>query len=227
MAFDLQTIFEAVASCRAALALYPTAPKVIIAHYNASEALSALILGFRFPDSEELAFEQVLQMTKEKVTSATSKQSLAFFLGSAYEYGVGTKTNLSAAMKWYAVGAEAGDPVSKRELTRLQSAGLNSLAPEPAPKQSAAPPKGMPTLIIDGVPIKIGDTYEAVKETYGTEQKPEPSSSAASPGATALRLRTKGSHSFSTGRGKYTPSVWMIRSRAASAASRSATRCLS
>jgi TPR repeat protein len=45
---------------------------------------------------------------------------LGFYLGSAYEYGVGTRPDRAAAMKWYAFAAEAGDPISKRELMRLQ-----------------------------------------------------------------------------------------------------------
>jgi TPR repeat protein len=49
-------------------------------------------------------------------------QMMGFFLGSAYEYGVGTRPDRAAAMKWYAVAAEAGDPISKRELARLQGA---------------------------------------------------------------------------------------------------------
>ena len=119
--FNLKIIFDAVATCRAALAAYPTEPKVIIAHYNASESLSALMLGLSFPDSEKQALDLVLQMSKEKETSATSKQALSFFLGSAYEYGVGTPIDLSAAMKWYTVGAVAGDSISGRELARLQT----------------------------------------------------------------------------------------------------------
>src|SRR5262245_27082118 len=61
MMFNLEPVFDAVATCRAALARYPSEPDVIIAHYNASEALSALALGLKFPDSEAAAFEQVLQ----------------------------------------------------------------------------------------------------------------------------------------------------------------------
>jgi TPR repeat protein len=50
------------------------------------------------------------------------KQALAFYVASAYQYGVGTRPDRAAAMKWYAVAADAGDPISRRELARLQAA---------------------------------------------------------------------------------------------------------
>src|SRR5262245_35407393 len=43
--------------------------------------------------------------------------------------------------------------------------------------------------LIEGLPIKVGDTYEEVKAAYQTNLKPEPTST---PGSTGLRLRTKG-----------------------------------
>jgi hypothetical protein len=121
MELRLPVVFDAVADCRAALVLYPNEPAVIIAHYTASEALSVLALGLKFPDSEEEAFHQVLQATA-KEGSPMVKQMFGFYLGSAYEYGVGTAPDSAAAMKWYAVAAEAGDPISKRELARLSAA---------------------------------------------------------------------------------------------------------
>src|SRR5205085_1564100 len=48
MEFRIEPVFDAVATCRAALKAYPNEPKVIIAHYNASEALSVLALGLDF-----------------------------------------------------------------------------------------------------------------------------------------------------------------------------------
>jgi|SRR5580658_1583344 hypothetical protein len=128
MAFRLEPVFDAVATCRAALARYPNEPKVIIAHSNASDALSSLMLGPMFPDSEEQAFALVLQVA-DRASSAGSvsndtmfTQILGFYLGSAYEYGVGTKPDRAAATKWYVVAARAGDSISKREVARPQSA---------------------------------------------------------------------------------------------------------
>jgi hypothetical protein len=127
MMFELEPVFDAVATCRAALARYPNEPKVIIAHYNASDALSTLLLGLKFPDSDEQAFALVLQIGNAALSSdskpsndAMFSQMAGFYLGSAYEYGVGTKPDRAAAMKWYAFAADAGDAISRRELARLQ-----------------------------------------------------------------------------------------------------------
>jgi TPR repeat protein len=127
MRLQLEPVFDGVATCRAALARYPNEPKVIIAHYNASESMSMLIFGIRFPDSEEAAFALVLQLAEKAPSAATKgdgmfRQMMAFYLGSAYEYGVGTRPDRAAALKWYALAAEAGDAISKRELARLQAA---------------------------------------------------------------------------------------------------------
>ena len=120
---ELAPVFDAVATCRAALAAYPNEPKVIIAQYNASEALSVLTLGVRFPDSEEQALAQVLrEADKTENSTGIGGQLVGFFLGSAYEYGIGTRPDRAAAKKWYAVAAAAGDPISKRELARLEGA---------------------------------------------------------------------------------------------------------
>ncbi len=120
--FELETVFDAVAACRAALAAYPNEPKVIIAHYNASEDLSVLALGLKFPDSDEDALASALQAAeKSENASGMGARIMGFFLGSAYEYGVGTNPDRSAALKWYALAATAGSPISKRELARLQS----------------------------------------------------------------------------------------------------------
>jgi hypothetical protein len=119
--FQTETVLDAVTNCRAALAAYPNEPKVIIAHYNASEALSMLALGLKFPDSEADALALALQEVA-KEPDGMVKQMLAFYIASAYEYGVGATPDRSAAIKWYTVGAEAGDAIAKRELARLQSA---------------------------------------------------------------------------------------------------------
>jgi TPR repeat protein len=86
-----------------------------------SEALSVLALGLKFPDSEEEALALALKAAANE-TDGIIKQMLGFYLGSAYEYGVGTKPDGAAAMKWYAVAAAGGDAISRRELTRLQAA---------------------------------------------------------------------------------------------------------
>src|SRR5262245_11671045 len=45
---------------------------------------------------------------------------------------------------------------------------------------------------IDGLPIRLNDTYAKVKRVYQTDLTPEPTESSAQKDAKALRLRTKG-----------------------------------
>ena len=120
--FELEPVFDGVASCRAALAAFPTEPSVVIPHFTAAESLSVLAFGMAFPDEDEALLRIALKTAADKKEnmSGLSGQLFGFFLGSAYEYGIGTPPDRAAALKWYGVAAEAGDPVSRRELTRLR-----------------------------------------------------------------------------------------------------------
>jgi TPR repeat protein len=46
-----------------------------------------------------------------------------FFLGSAYEYGVGTRPDPVEALKRYRKAADAGDDVARQQAARLQQKG--------------------------------------------------------------------------------------------------------
>ncbi len=121
--FDLPTVFDAAAVCRQALTAHPTDRTLIIAENNASFFLSLITLGVGFPDSDEEAVLQALRNVENKGNrSRLEMQALGFYLGSAYEYGVGIRHDRTEAAKWYAMAAQAGDPISKRELARLQGA---------------------------------------------------------------------------------------------------------
>jgi TPR repeat protein len=52
------------------------------------------------------------------------KELLAFYLGSADQYGVRTRPDRAEAMKWYSDAAGAGNAISKRALARRQAARL-------------------------------------------------------------------------------------------------------
>ena len=120
---DLPTVFDAAAVCRQALSAHPTDRALIIAESNASFFLSLTTLGVGFPDSDEEAVLQALKNVENKGNrSRIETQILGFYLGSAYEYGVGIRRDRTEAAKWYAMAAQAGDPISKRELARLQRA---------------------------------------------------------------------------------------------------------
>ena len=120
--FRTEIVFDAVVRCRVALALYPNEPDVIVAHYTASEALLILLLGIKFQDSEEEAFAFALQAARSQ-TGGLMRAMSTFYVASAYEYGIGVQPDLAEAAKWYGVAANDGDPISKRELARLQTSG--------------------------------------------------------------------------------------------------------
>ena len=118
---DLPTVFDGAAVCRQALSAHPTDRALIIAENNASFSLSLITLGVGFPDSDEEAVLQALKNVENHGNrSRIETQMLGFYLGSAYEYGVGIRRDRTEAAKWYAMAAQAGDPISKRELARLQ-----------------------------------------------------------------------------------------------------------
>ncbi len=121
--FRVEPVFDAVATCRAALAAYPSEPAVIIAQYNASEALKMLALGLKLPDREDEVFGLALSAADGSgIASGLVAQLVAFLIASDYEWGVGTKPDRQAAMKWYARAAQAGSRIAEREFKRLQVA---------------------------------------------------------------------------------------------------------
>jgi hypothetical protein len=121
--FYIATVFDATAICRQALLAHPGDRTLIIAENNASLALSFVALGVGFPDLDEEGVSQARTNIESKGNpSRIEVQVLAFYLGSAYEYGVGARRDRTEAAKWYAIAAQAGDPISKRELARLQDA---------------------------------------------------------------------------------------------------------
>jgi len=70
--FNIAPVFDAVAACRAALAAYPNEPKVIVAQYNASEALSVLALGLKFPESDEQALASWISSSAPPTNTASA-----------------------------------------------------------------------------------------------------------------------------------------------------------
>ena len=99
--FDLPTVFDAAAVCRQALSAHPSDRALIIAENNASFFLSLITLGVGFPDSDEEAVLQALRNVQEQRNRSTVEtQMLGFYLGSAYEYGVGIRRDRTEAAKW-------------------------------------------------------------------------------------------------------------------------------
>ena len=118
--FDMPAVEDAVAMCRIALRAFPGEPKVIVAHFNAALTFSMLLFGFKdLPLTDEDAVRKARAIAEGTDANRFEKQMAGFFLGSAYEYGVGTAPDPHEAAKWYGMAADAGDKVSERELARL------------------------------------------------------------------------------------------------------------
>jgi TPR repeat protein len=87
--------------------------------------LSILVLGMNFPESNADALTMALaEMARadQKNEKMTLKMA-GFFLGSAYEYGVGARPDPVEALKWYRKAADAGDDVARQQAARLQQKG--------------------------------------------------------------------------------------------------------
>lgn len=119
MLLDVGGLTEAAAECRAALAAFPAEPKVIIAHYNAMEAIHLILFGINsMPDTDATAVAKVRALGADGSLGFLATL-IGIYLGTAYEYGVGTPADASEAASWYRKAAEAGDPTATRELARL------------------------------------------------------------------------------------------------------------
>ena len=117
--FNVTPVLDALAACRIALRAFPAEPKVIVGHYNAAFTLAVLLFGFNdFPQTDEDAVRKARGIA-EGDENIVAKRMAYFFLGSAYEYSVGTPVDLQEAAKWYGLGAAAGDAIAARELARL------------------------------------------------------------------------------------------------------------
>jgi TPR repeat protein len=124
--FDIPVVLDGFTSCRVAFAAFPAEPKVVIAHYNAVEAVAVLLFGIR-----EMPRNEVDWVTKARALAAEQMQPGKFhywtqlfgvFLGSANEFGIGTSVNIEEAAKWYRVAVDAGSEVARRELNRMLAA---------------------------------------------------------------------------------------------------------
>lgn len=125
MLFEIAGVTEAVAACRAAIEALPAEPKVIIAHYNAVEAISLLLFGFKdMPSTDEDGIAKARALAAKETGSIFGKL-IGMYLGTAYEYGVGVAADKTQAIRWYRQAADAGDANAKKELDRLSAADVS------------------------------------------------------------------------------------------------------
>jgi TPR repeat protein len=122
---DIPALLDGFTTCRAALAAFPAEPKVIVAHYNAVEAVAVLLFGIEMPRTDAECVTKAGELAADFLQTRKSDMLLpmyAVFLGSASEFGIGTSRNIPEAAKWYRIAADAGSEVARRELDRMLAA---------------------------------------------------------------------------------------------------------
>ena len=94
---------------------------MIIAEHLAGETLTTLVIGLKAPTGAEAIFTNAVQhCAKVQRTDLFEQRYCAFFMGSAYEYGVGVKGDSNIALKWYLLAGQAGSKIALREAARLE-----------------------------------------------------------------------------------------------------------
>lgn len=118
---QIERVFEIAADCRFALQAAPTEKRIIIAEYLAAEALTILAVGVKAPTNDAAIYASVVQECSKVQQAQKMMQSIcAFYMGSAYEYGVGVKADKGVAWKWYLLAGQAGSKIALREASRLE-----------------------------------------------------------------------------------------------------------
>jgi hypothetical protein len=119
--FKIDEMLDIVADCRHALEHMRTERHIIIAEYIASEAMYTSVIGLALPLGESEIFSRAEGACKEERNNNNfGKMLCGYLLGSAHEFGIGTKKDASRALQGYRSAALAGSQVAAREATRLE-----------------------------------------------------------------------------------------------------------
>jgi TPR repeat protein len=129
---NIDPVIEALSLCRDALALYPTEPSVITAENTASEVFNTILFGIDRPDDNDELFRFALRNEAEATKMPMMRPMYYFFLGSSYEYGIGTPLDLGQAMKFYLMASEGAAPGAA--IAKQKAASLLQKAQAIAPK---------------------------------------------------------------------------------------------
>jgi TPR repeat protein len=124
MMFEIPVVLDGFAACRLALAAFPAEPKVVIAEYNAAEMMRLLVFGVSDvprTDAEAVARLRARSGQLDRKDRFLTP-AIGMFLGSAYEFGIGTSADHAEAARWYGLAADAGSQVARRELDRMLAA---------------------------------------------------------------------------------------------------------
>lgn len=118
---QIERVFATAADCRFALQAMPADKRMIVAEHLAAEALTILAVGVNGPTNDKAIYARVVQECGKVQQSQKIMQSIcAFYMGSAFEYGVGVKADRNIAWKWYLLAGQAGSEIASREAARLE-----------------------------------------------------------------------------------------------------------
>ncbi len=117
--FRTEVVHDAAAMCNRARKLRPDDAKVVAAQELCMQMVRMLVFGLNGPKDDERRFSQafVIASTERKIPGAWAK----FYLGMAFEYGLGAKADRLAAIHWYGAAERDGDMIAARERARLES----------------------------------------------------------------------------------------------------------
>lgn len=118
--FRTEVVHDAAALCNRARKLRPDDAKVVAAQEICMQMVRILVFGLNGPKDDERGFGQafvIASTERKKIPGAWAK----FYLGLAFEYGLGTKPDRLAAIHWYGAAERDGDMIAARERARLQA----------------------------------------------------------------------------------------------------------
>jgi hypothetical protein len=120
---NIAALEDAFAKCRLAFRAFPSEPKVVVAHYATESSVAIILFGLKNPPTtDEAALDDAIKSLAAASADTFGRRLANFFIGSDYEFGVGTTPDLAKASAAYRSAAEAGDTIAPRELARLASA---------------------------------------------------------------------------------------------------------
>lgn len=94
---------------------------MIIAEHLAAEALTVFAVGISAPTNDVAIYARVVQeCAKAQQSQKLTQRICAFYMGSAFEYGVGVKADKNIAWKWYLLAGQAGSEIALREAARVE-----------------------------------------------------------------------------------------------------------
>jgi TPR repeat protein len=117
--FRIEMVSDTAALCALALKQRPDDVNLREAYDVSFQMLRLLTFGINGPVDDQRAFSQAYVNTSE--VRGLSGKIAKFYLGLAFEYGIGTKADRLAALHWYRQAANDGDGIAAREHARLEN----------------------------------------------------------------------------------------------------------